>query len=394
MKKILPIIIISFFALSCAANEAELPSGLNNESEKKLLIEEQNTSVYEKNSLLEEKNKELSKEILLLEMSLKNLRRQYETPHIEKSISKEYIAPTSILEPTATSIPKSNPDSEKVTFEILDKHPDFECLSIELNKFINVFGVYVISHDSIPEEFMVHTANILAEFLDNDLDGIPDDMNVINSLRDNNYVVPVWSNETNNLGSSLRDMHFYYMRGTPCEDNISYAASMYYLEDHWSFGGIIESGVFDTNIEEVWHVVSRGWYDAYPEYFGVEYENISKLNKAMDLARGGKFEDLPSIYPEDAWYSYYDVTCDYSCQASEYFYWAVAANIGALDPVYTNKCESSKNEWNICTKEELKEKDPHAYQLLNDFGFILPKNIPLGKYIPDPNSTAKPTQIY
>ena len=207
MKKILSTIIISLFAISCAANEAELSSGLNNESEKKLLIEEQNTSVYEKISLLEEKNKELSKEKLLLEMSLKNLRRQYETPHIEKSISKEYVA---------TSIPKSNPDSEKVTFEILDKHPDFECLSIELNKFINIFGVYVISHDSIPEEFMMHTANILAEYIDNDLDGIPDDMNVINSLTENNYVVPVWTEES-------RNKHFSSQSGTPCEEKSAYA---------------------------------------------------------------------------------------------------------------------------------------------------------------------------
>ena len=364
MKKILPIIIISLFALSCAANEVELPSGLHNESEKKLLIEEQNASVYEKNSLLEEKNKELSKEILLLEMSLKNLRRQYETPHIEKSISKEYIVPI--------SIPKSNPDSEKVTFEILDKHPDFECLSIELNKFINVFGVYVISHDSIPEEFMMHTANILAEYIDNDLDGIPDDINVINSLRDNNYVVPVWTEE-------LREKHFPSQRGTPCEDNIGYAASMY-MSDAWALGGIIEDGNYDGNIEEVWHVVTRGWSDAYPEEFGIGYEINSKLNNAMDIARGGKFENVPSKYPEDAWYSYYDESCGYSCQASEYFYWAVAANIGALDPVYTNKCESSSHEWNICTKEELEIKDLSIYKLLNDGRFKFPEIIPLGEY--------------
>ena len=298
------------------------------------------------------------------------------------------------IPPTATSIPtpmptptpedklKPNLGSEKVTFEILDKHPDFECLSIELNRFINVYGVYVISHDSIPEKFMLHTANILAEYIDNDLDGIPDDMNVINSLRDNNYVVPVWTEE-------LREKHFPSQRRTPCEDNIGYAASMY-MTDAWALGGIIKDGNFDGNIEEVWHVISRGWYDAYPEYFGVGYKNISKLNKAMDIARGGKFKDVPSKYPEGAWYSYYDESCVYPCQASEYFYWAVAANIGALDPVYTNKCESSSHEWNICTKEELKEKDSDIYELLNNEGFKLPKNIPLGKYLPFENCEAAP----
>ena len=108
-----------FLLFSCSNNNSEVEAELIitnpnitaktivDEAEKKILIEEQNTSGYETYSSLEEKNKELSKEILLLEMSLKNLRRQYETPHIEKSISKEYIAPTSILEPTATSIPIS-----------------------------------------------------------------------------------------------------------------------------------------------------------------------------------------------------------------------------------------------------------------------------------------------
>ena len=116
---------------------------------------------------------------------------------------------------------------------------------------------------------MLHTANILAEYIDNDLDGIPDDMNVINSLRDNNYVVPVWTEE-------LREKHFPSQRRTPCEDNIGYAASMY-MTDAWALGGIIKDGNFDGNIEEVWHVVSRGWYDAYPEYFGVGYKNKTVL---------------------------------------------------------------------------------------------------------------------
>ena len=170
-------------------------------------------------------------------------------------------SPTATPETQPTATPETQPTSppvpEKITFEVLDKHPDFECLSLELNKFINVFGVYVISHDSIPEEYPIHTAKILAEFIDNDLDGIPDDMNVINSLTENNYVVPVWT-------EYLRDKHFSSQRGTSCEDNIGYAASMYFNVDTFALKGMIEDGIFDVNIEEVWHVVSRGWYDAYP----------------------------------------------------------------------------------------------------------------------------------
>ena len=89
---------------------------------------------------------------------------------------------------------------------------------------------------------------------------------------------------------------------------------------------------------------------------------------------------MPTKYPDNAWYTYYDPTCGYHCQVSEYFYWALMANIGALDPKITNKCEESNHEWNLCTKSELKKTDQSIYKLLNDSNFNLPKNIPSGNY--------------
>ncbi len=31
---------------------------------------------------------------------------------------------------------------------------------------------------------------------------------------------------------------------------------MYFDEDQWAIGGIQKTGLWDTNLEEVWHVVS------------------------------------------------------------------------------------------------------------------------------------------
>ena len=70
----------------------------------------------------------------------------------------------------------------------------------------------------------------------------------------------------------------------------------------------------------------------------------------------------------------------YECQVHEYFYWTLMANIGALDPALTNKCEDSADEWYVCTSEELRRTDPLAFDLLNNQGFALPAMVPDGSY--------------
>ena len=271
---------------------------------------------------------------------------------------------------------------QEINFEILSEHP-FECMNTGVfDKFINVFGVYVVASEEAPLEYVNHTAHILAQLIDNDEDGIPDDSDVLNVLADNNYIIPVWN-------TSDRDEFWNGARGTYCEDNIGMAASMYYDEDHWALGGIESAGTWDTNLEEVWHVVSVGWYETYPEYMGTENEDgeiiSSNLTRALDSARGGHFESVPEQYPEDAWYTYYDDSCNYHCQAHEYFYWLLMADIGALDLSITNKCDESKHEWNVCTKSDLEGTDSLGYDLFNNHGFNFPTMIPDGSYQSESN---------
>ena len=261
------------------------------------------------------------------------------------------------------------------SLSVLSQHPSISCLNDSFTSFIEVFGVYVTGSAEAPPEYVLHTANVLAQYIDNNEDGVADDPAVLDYLVAQNYIVPVWNTAT-------RESFWNSATGTFCEDNISMAASLYYDEDRWAIGGIEYAGTWDSNLEEVWHVVSRGWYSVYPEYFGEELNNAgevipSKLTEAMDTARGGQFLTIPETYPETAWYKYYG-DCPYVCQAHEYFYWILMANIDALSPSLTNLCPN--DEWSVCTQQELQTQDPLAFQLLNQEGFQFPTNIPDGCY--------------
>ena len=314
------------------------------------------------------------------------------TPSAQQtSTSNPTQAAATTTQVTATATPTTTATDASVmpntlqahNFQILDRHPDpkLDCINDSMDVFIDVFGVVVIATNSAPLPFVLHTAGVLAQFLDNDEDGVPDEPNVLDKLVEGNYVVPVWSKQ--------EEEEFFQLRTVgSCENNIGMAASMYFDHDAWALGGIQSTGTWDTNLEEVWHVISRGWYEAYPQEFKdswgynsslQEWEG-SRLSRAMDAARGGRFEDVPSAYPSNAWYTYYDLTCGYSCQVAEYFYWALMANIDALDRSLTNKCERSKDEWYVCNREELLQKDPLVFDLLNNRGWVFPVRIPDGNY--------------
>jgi len=284
--------------------------------------------------------------------------------------------PPTTIATVATTTTLQTAVSATPALEVLSQHPTVDCMNeVEVfDKFVDVFGVFVVASPNAPLGYVEHTANVLAEYIDNDADGIPDDQTVLDVLVNGNFVVPVWT-------ESDRESFWENARGTYCEDNTGMAASMYYDHDQWALGGIEAAGTWDTNLEEVWHIVSVGWYATYPEFFGDE-PGVSRLTEAMDIARGGQFLTIPSTYPAGSWYRYYDDTCDYGCQMHEYFYWILMANIDALDPSITDKCEQSQHEWHICNKAELEQVDVLAFDLFNNHGFSLPTNIPTGNYQP------------
>jgi hypothetical protein len=135
------------------------------------------------------------------------------------------------------------------------------------------------------------------------------------------------------------------------------------------------TGQFDASYEEILHIITHaGYSQAYPTELGEAKGSL--LTEAMDLARGGHFEKVPSKYPENAWFTYYDETADYKTMATEYLYWGLTSILGAQK----NRSKEIGHEWKPNTEEKVKTIDPKLYNLLTNPKFILPTVLPDGTY--------------
>jgi len=90
-------------------------------------------------------------------------------------------------------------------------------------------------------------------------------------------------------------------------------------------------------------------------------ETILKLclAQAMDIARGGHFEEVPDSYPSGAWFIYGDETCDYECMMIEYLYWGIGTYLGYFDD--DEICDDLSNEWKICSRSKSWKITNHAF---------------------------------
>jgi hypothetical protein len=242
--------------------------------------------------------------------------------------------------------------------------PAFQCFT----KFVEVFGLGVFAESGLSDDQVIHAATVLAELLDNDEDGVVDDSALHERLLEANATVPMFNAE-----------------GSPAE---------YYLMNHYQGEGIgavlyadevdpSRTGRwgYDDSVEEIMHTINMvGHVYIYPDAFGIE-PNSSLLSEAMDESRGGQFLETPSSYPEDAWYHYDDITCEYDCMAGEYIYWAQVTNMGILND--TETCDGIADEWEPCSKEMLESMDVLIYDLVTDPQYKLPQIAPDGVYSPE-----------
>ncbi len=229
------------------------------------------------------------------------------------------------------------------------------------NRKVVVFGIDIYAVSGVEDTKLLHAANVMAQYLDNDEDGTVDNQLVLDKMLENKAFMVMWKNEN--------DLDIEPPSGREGQD-------LGNDETHPEFVSNGRTGEFDASLEEVLHIINgAGHSKAYPQAFG---QNVgSELANAMDMARGGQFMDIPNQYPTNAWYTYDDTTCDYaSCQTIEYLYWALTSMLGAQE----NRLDEIGNEWKLNTKQKVQDTDTAIFSLLTNPTYKMPTVLPDGTY--------------
>jgi hypothetical protein len=229
------------------------------------------------------------------------------------------------------------------------------------NRKVVVFGIDIYAVPAVEDVKLLHAANVMAQYLDNDEDGNVDDQLVLDKMLENQAFMVMWKTES--------DLENTFPSGREGQD-------LGNDETHPSFVANGKTGEFDATLEEVLHIINNAGHSyAYPDAFG---QNVgSDLANAMDIARGGQFMTIPNTYPENAWYTYDDTTCDYaSCQTIEYLYWAITSMLGAQE----NRLDEIGHEWKLNTNALVQSTDTAIYALLTNPTYKMPTVLPDGSY--------------
>jgi len=232
----------------------------------------------------------------------------------------------------------------------------------KFNRKVVVFGIDIYAVKKVDDSKLLHAANVLAQYLDNDEDGIPDNQDVVDMMVSEGAFIVMWNSRLDMFGMKPPD-------GREGQD-------LGNKETVPSFVLNGNTGQFDASLEEVLHIITHAGYSkVYPEIFG-EYAG-TEISNAMDVARGGNYTSIPNSYPEEAWYSYTDATCEYDCQVTEYFYWALTSILGAQE----NRLDEIQHEWKLNTVDKVQTQDTAIYNLLTDPQYKFPTVLPDGTYM-------------
>ena len=163
-------------------------------------------------------------------------------------------------------------------------------------KCVKVFGVSHLAIESFPDEKLVHVATITAEYLDNNEDGIPDDL-ASNAALERAHAVMIL---TNNAAERDAIHRLSDQQPDPPLDYITAKQDQY--TDETNAGETLYGSPYgrqaDASLEEVLHLLQNAGYAT--AHQNLDPNRTSLLTEAMDIVRGGHFNTVPTTYPPSA----------------------------------------------------------------------------------------------
>jgi len=229
-------------------------------------------------------------------------------------------------------------------------------LSTVFSKHVDVLGLHVFAKNNVPDIKVLHCANVLAQWLDNNEDGVVDNLAVHQVLVTSYASMLMWQTETE------AEADFPLIPDSTWDN--------YQLQDLYGFEtnlGYPANQQFDATLEETLHLVTHGGYaQTYPSVFG-EFSG-TQVAIAMNANISG------------GWYHYADPTCDYGCKVTEYTYWALTSLLGAQD--YPWRIKQIANEWELPTNALMHQHDAAMSEIMTDPQWNLATSLPDGSYTP------------
>jgi len=251
-----------------------------------------------------------------------------------------------------------------------------DCPDIPDIKIADSFGVKICAMPDVDQKYLEHAKIVMDGLIDYNDDGIVDNQPAIDKVISTGSVYAVFRNGTDE--HKFDDVFWpkeaydeflpiFEAKGWNCErddqDRCMHAVERKYgnflavFTNEMNMSG---SG-WDPAIEEGLHLITHmGYAQAYPDIFGQNKD--SYIAKLMDVARGGYFEKARRKYPHGAYYTYDDRSCTYSCQVTEFTYWAITSLRGQQE----GRARDIKEEWQLSDPEKMREKAPDLVELLSD----------------------------
>ncbi|XP_013384868.1 uncharacterized protein LOC106154878 isoform X2 [Lingula anatina] len=235
-------------------------------------------------------------------------------------------------------------------------------------KYLNVFGVYIVATAGFPDVKMIHAAGVMAQYLDNNGDGLVDSPAVIKNMVKRRATLIMFRDQAE-MNAKIEQVE-KATEGKYMFQDLE-ANEIHPPEEH--------SSEFDESLEEILHLIQDiGITYAFPEQFA--QNDTSLLGKAMlkAIKDCGFAFNHTFRYPNcTGLYHFGDPTCDFECLLTEFFYWGLTSILGAQ----RKRCKTISDEWELCTKKLVRTKLPELYFLLTNPRYKLPSVLPNGDYV-------------